>query len=280
MRSYRLIILCFLLIVLGAAGGLLGTVLIRAKYQAEAYVVVYEMPAGFRELIGPDEANQIESIYQAGALQDAVINRVVQQLSGFTPAEIRASVQVSIVAYTPLSRVTATAATADQAAALANAVAKNWVDVAASANSNAFTTTQNALLGQQQALDTQIADTEKSIQAAGATTSSNQNYINALQSQLQTQLAEEQTVNKTLSQLNVYQMQVAGNGFVTTPATPSAATQTPDRKKTIEGGAAVGAALAVLLILWLLRPYALRGELRWPGRSSSVSRSTSTAEEE
>ena len=117
----------------GVLGGLGASLILPVHYQAEAYVVVYAMPRGFTSLISPDEEVSLQNVYRAGVLQDAVLKRVQAQLPGYSADTIAEAIQVGGVAYTPLTRITATAPTADDAARLANGVATAWVDVAGAA---------------------------------------------------------------------------------------------------------------------------------------------------
>ena len=241
-----------LITLVGSLGGIALVLVKKPSYQAAAYVVVYEMPNGFRELIGPDEANQIEADYRAGALQDAVIQRVLQRIHGQTATGIRANVQVSIVAYTPLTRVTATAANPTNAALLANVVASAWADVAGHAYATAYTSTHAQMTTHESQLTTQIASVQKQIDAYPPGSGQTPGLI-ALQSQLKSLLQERVNLDNQLSQLETDQLALSGNAYVATPATPQSATLNPSPSKTIGTGAALGLALGVVLALWLLR---------------------------
>lgn len=279
MRYYLLLALLFLdAVAFGLIGSLLVGVYKPATYQAEAEVVVYEMPPEFRTLIGPDQANEIESVYQAGALQDAVVNRVLPNFPGLTASDLRARVTISIIAYTPLTRVTATEPTAQQAVALANAVAGAWASVAAHTNNTAYTIAHDQLTSRELAIDRQINDTQQAIKAAGAAKPVNQPYIASLQSQLQSELEEKTNVENTLNQLETYRIQVIGNGYVATPADLQHVTRNPDLIKTALAGAGIGVALAVVLILWLVRPAVIRHQLR-ASRSLQPHQQQAAAEE-
>src|SRR5689334_11709134 len=72
-RNRTLLALVISVTLAGALGGWLGAQLQIPDYTATAYVVVYRMPAGMTELISPDEAYNLQSIYEAGVFQDAVI---------------------------------------------------------------------------------------------------------------------------------------------------------------------------------------------------------------
>lgn len=274
MRYYVLLLLLLLdTVAFGVIGSLLVTVYKPPMYQAEAEVVVYEMPPAFRALIGPDQANQIESVYQAGALQDAVVNRVLPNFPGLTASELRARVSISIIAYTPLTRVTASEPTAQQAVDLANAVASAWASIAAHTNNTAYTIVHDQLTSREQAIDRQIDSTQQEIKAAGAATPVDQPYLTSLQSQLQSELTEKTNVENTLNQLETNHLQVIGNGYVATPATLQNVTYSPDLIKTTLTGAAIGFALAVVLILWLVRPSVVqrqRGSPRFQPREQQA----------
>lgn len=254
----RLLLLLLGIVGFGAAGSVLVALLKAPSYQAEAAVVVYEMPPEFRSLIGPDLANQIESAYRAGALQDAVVNRVLPNFSGLTASELRARVSVSIIAYTPLTRVIASAPTAQQAVALANGVATAWASVAAHTNNTAYTIVYDQITSREQAIDKQITNTQQQIAAAGAATPVNQTYMNSLQLQLQSELNGKTNAENTLNQLETYRLQVIGNGYVATPASLQNVVRSPSLIKTALTGAAISFALAVVLILLLVRPSVIR----------------------
>ncbi|MFI5274867.1 MAG: hypothetical protein ACHQ4H_17690 [Ktedonobacterales bacterium] len=238
---------------LGCLGGFVGASLKPLAYSAEAYVVVYEMPAGFQQLIGPDEANQIEGVYRAGALQDSVVNRVVATVPGLTPSDVRQSVQVTIVAYSPLTRVAATAADPQRAAQIANAVATTWASQAAHSYNTAYTIVSQQLTSREAAIDRQITATQAAITTAGQATVPDANHIKGLQSQLTAELQERTNLDNQITSLDVYRLQVLGNGYVATPANPANVTVTPDRLKATALGGAIGLALGLALGVWLIR---------------------------
>jgi len=237
------------LTVLGGLGGWLGAAIQPPQYQAEAFVVVYAMPSGFGNLISPDEANTVNAFYAAGALQDSVVQRVLARYPSLTADEIRQAIQVSIVAYTPLTRVTATAASAQVATKLANAVASAWVAVAGNVITEAYNSTYAALVDHEQQLMSQIETTQKALNAAKPTSTKAQ----TLRDQLQTLNTAYASTDANLTALEKERYYVAGNAYVATLASESAVTQIPDLFKSLLTGGAVGLGLGILCALWLIR---------------------------
>lgn len=237
------------LTVLGGLGGLLGAAIQSPRYQAEAFVVVYAMPSGFNNLISPDEANAVNEFYAAGALQDSVVQRVLARYPSLTPDEIRQAIQVSIVAYTPLTRVTATAASAQVATKLANAVASAWVAVAGTVITEAYNSTHAALVDHEQQLTSQIETTQKALNAAKPTSTKAQ----TLRDQLQTLNTAYASTDASLTALEKERYYVAGDAYVATPASESTVTRLPDPFKSLFTGGAVGLSLGILCALWLIR---------------------------
>lgn len=234
---------------LGGLGGFFGALFQPARYQAEAFVVVYDMPSGFNNLISPDEANTINAYYAAGALQDSIIQRVLSRYPSLTATEIRQAIQVSIVAYTPLTRVTATAATPQVAVTLANAVASAWVNDAGLVISQAYDSTYAVLLDHEQQLSSQITATRAAL--VGAKPSSTK--AQALTSELNALETAYGAADTNITALEKQRYAVAGNAYVATPATESTATRIPDLFKSLVTGGAVGLGLGVICVLWLIR---------------------------
>jgi uncharacterized protein involved in exopolysaccharide biosynthesis len=234
---------------LGGLGGFFGAIVQPARYQAEAFVVVYDMPSGFNSLISPDEANTINAYYAAGALQDSVIQRVRHRYPAVTAAEIRQAIQVSIVAYTPLTRVTATAASPQVAVTLANAVASAWVSDAGYVITQAYNTTYAVLQNHAQQLSDQIVKTRAELEAAKPSSTKAQ----ALNTQLQSLESQYASADANLTMLEKQRYAVAGNAYVATPASESTVTRLPDLFKSLITGAAVGFALGAVCVLWMIR---------------------------
>jgi hypothetical protein len=226
-----------------------GTLVSPVSYQAEAFVVVYKMPTGFDSLISPDEANTINAYYQAGALQPSVIARIQLQYPALTASAIRSAVTVSIVAYTPLTRVTATASTPESAVLLANVVSNAWVRQAGLVNSTAYTSTENLLLDHEAQLQDSIATTTAALKSLDPKSAK----AIALNDQLQGQETQLSQVDNQLNQLHAYRYDVAGNAYQVTSATIQDVTQIPDIKKSVATGAAVGLALGIVTLLWFAR---------------------------
>lgn len=237
------------LTVLGSLGGLFGALIQPARYQAEAFVVVYDMPSGFTNIISPDEANTINAYYAAGALQDSVIQRVRYRYPSLTATEIRQAIQVSIVAYTPLTRVTATAASPQVAVALANAVASAWVSDAGNVIIQAYNTTYSVLQDHEQQLNDQITTTRAALDAANPSSTKAQ----ALNAQLQGLESAYASADANLTAFEKQRYAVAGNAYVATPASESNVTRVPDLFKSLVIGGVVGLAFGVVCVLWMIR---------------------------
>jgi capsular polysaccharide biosynthesis protein len=234
-------------ILFGCLGGIVATLVEPVQYQAEAYVVVYRMPTGFTTLISPDEANDINAIYEAGALQDRVLERIHARYPQYSIDAIRRAIQVKIVAYTPLTRITATATTADDAAQLANAVADQWTAVAGNSLKEAIETTTLALEVREADLSEKITVTQQQLAATDPASP----VVPGLQAQLalwQNQLAKTES---DIESLDVQRLYVAGNAWVANRATVENATKTPDLIKNIALGIAIGVSLSLMLALWL-----------------------------
>jgi uncharacterized protein involved in exopolysaccharide biosynthesis len=243
-------VLVFTLMTLfGCLGGLLVTFVQPTVYHAEAYVIVYEMPSGFTELISPDEANNLNAIYRAGALQESVLRQVQARLPNLSASDIRSSVDVAVVAYTPLTRITASARTAELAVALANAVADGWTRTAGDTIYTAWTATDAALATHEAQLLQQIEATQKAI----ATTPASSSSAAALQQHLTSLEHAFSTTDAALVSLDKYRFDVAGNAYVTLRASPASATMDPNPLKTAAIGAAVGGAIGIVLAMWVTR---------------------------
>jgi uncharacterized protein involved in exopolysaccharide biosynthesis len=237
------------LTILGGLGGFLGAAIQPALYQADAFVVVYDMPSGFNNLIGPDQANNLNAFYAAGALQDSVIQRVRARYPNLTPDQIRQAVQVSIVAYTPLTRVSATGGSAQVATALANAVASAWVAIAGNVITQAYDSTYAILTAHQQQLASQIKATQAALNAARPSSTKAQ----TLTAQLQTLNSAYASTDANLTALENERYYVAGNAYVATPASASTVTRIPDVFRSLLTGSGVGLGLGIVCALWLIR---------------------------
>lgn len=246
----RAVVLAVLgLTVLGGLGGFLGAAIQPERYQADAFVVVYDMPSGFNNLISPDEANAVNAFYAAGALQDSVIQRVRARYPSLTPDDIRQAIQVSIVAYTPLTRVTATAGSAQVATTLANVVASAWVAVAGNVITQAYNSAYAILTDHEQQLASQIKATQSALNAARPSSTKAQ----TLKAQLQTLNSAYASTDANLTALEKERYSVAGNAYVATPASESTVTRLPDIFRSLLTGGAVGLGLGIVCALWLIR---------------------------
>jgi uncharacterized protein involved in exopolysaccharide biosynthesis len=241
---------------IGVGGSFAGYVLAKATYRAEAYVVVYEMPPQDRELIGPDAANQVEAIYSQGALQPSVMQQILQRLPYLTETTVRQTVSISVVAYTPLTRVAAVADSPDNAATLANTVSEYWTKAAAATYNAAFDQASSSLQGQIDQISAQIQKLNTQLlqlSTPTATTTPNPTVVASLEGQLKTLTTTQSSLDQQLANLAVARAQVVGDSYIATHAEPNAATRQPDRTKTLLAGAAIGAAIGALMVLYLFR---------------------------
>lgn len=247
----------------GCLGGLVAALVRPPYFQADAIVIVYEMPSDLRELIGPDEAQQIADIYKAGALQPKVMQRVLAQFPDMTAAGVRDSVQVIPIAYSPLTRITVSASTPERAAALANTIAVFWTSLVDNANSTAWQNAVDVLQAHEDDLYNHIAATQQAIaaaEAAGAGTGS-------LQAQLATELQELTKTDERLVLLDQDRLLMVGNAFMTTPADASLAVREPDALKLTAQGGVGGLTLGVVFVLWMF--YRQRKKLPQDGEHAS-----------
>lgn len=231
----------------GVLGGLIVPLIQPVRYQAQAYIAVYAMPQGLNGLIGPDEANQVDSIYQTGAMENLVLEQAHAKLPAYSIEVIKQSIQVEIVAYTPYTRVTATAPTAHDAAALANAVASAWVGVAAYMYGQAYDATRTVLEGHKTDLSQRIALAQHLLAAAKPSSHS----AAALRSELQSLQDSRSQVDKALLGLDVANEDIPGNAYVEVTARQSSAIRTPDPARSLASGTIIGIALGLVLAIWL-----------------------------
>lgn len=251
----------------GCLGGIIPTFIRPAQYTAEAYDVVYATPENFARLIGPDQSQQITEIYQAGVLQDSVIAGVRKSLPQYTAKQIAQSIRVSVVAYTPLTRITATASTADGAASLANTVALSWALVAGQAMNQAYNDTKNTLQARADDLTQKIANAQQTL----AATDPSNPVIPSLQSQLKSWQDALTTTNADIESLDTARLQAAGNAWVAVRAKASDAIRSPDPVKNLTLGIAIGFSLGLLLALWLT-------SRRWRRQGAQVDQKAATLE--
>lgn len=247
MVSKQAVLVLLVLTLFGCLGGIVATLKEPVRYQAEAYDVVYAMPNGFAHLIGPDQAQQIAKIYRAGVLQDSVVAGVRRSLPQYTSEELAKSIQVSVVAYTPFTRISATASTADGAAKLANVVALTWAEVAGQATNQAYTDTKSTLQARSDDLTQKIAAAQQTL----AATDPSSPLVPGLQSQIKTWQDALATTNSDIESLDTARLQIAGNAWVSIHARAADAIRSPDPIKNLTLGIAVGFSLGLLLALWL-----------------------------
>jgi capsular polysaccharide biosynthesis protein len=251
----------------GCLGGIIPTVIKPAQYTAEAYDILYNTPENFTRLISPDQAQQIAKIYRVGVLQDSVVAGVRKSLPQYTSEELAKSIQVSVVAYTPLTRISATASTADGAAKLANVVALTWAEVAGQAANQAYTDTKSTLQARSDDLTQKIAAAQQTL----AATDPSSPLIPGLQSQIKTWQDALATTNSDIESLETARLQIAGNAWVSIRARAANAIRSPDPIKNLTLGIAVGFSLGLLLALWLT-------SRQWRRQSAQIDQKVATSE--
>lgn len=233
----------------GCLGGWLVAVVMPTRYYAEADVVVYEMPPGLTELLSPDEATNISAIYQAGMFQPQVVERIQTRFPQLTVNHIKASISIQLVAYTPLTRVVAMSSSPEEAVQLANVAATSWTEVTGQAMNDAYNQAKSALIAHDDLLFQQMLDVQNKL--ANRKISSAE--VAALQDQASALADEYRNTDAAIVQLDTARFDVAGNAYVSVPATLSTTVMTPDPLKTVLVGAAVGFAVGFVLALWVTR---------------------------
>lgn len=244
----RQVVLVLLAVTLfGALSGFVVTLVKPVHYQADAYIVVYDMPRGLNDVLSPDEAAHLNDVYKAGMLQDAVVKLVQARLPQYSAQALAQAIQVEIVAYTPFTRITATATTAEGAATLANVVADAWTTVARTANENAYDATKATLEAREDVQLQQITATQDALKAADPSSDSAkelQKELNSLQDDLSKTAA-------AILDLDRARYDVVGNAYVQIFAKASDAVQDPDPVKSLAIGTGIGFSLGLLLDLWI-----------------------------
>lgn len=244
----RPIILTLVMVTLfGALSGFFATLIKPVHYQADAYVVVYDMPRGLNDILSPDEAAHLDEVYRAGVLQDAVVKQVQATLPEYSASDLARSIQVEIVAYTPFTRITATATTAEGAAQLANVVADAWTSVAGEANQKGYDATKATLEARENDLLKKIANVQRALAAADPSSTT----AAELRSELKTLQNDLGNAAAAIVDLDKARYDVVGNAYVSIPAKASNATKSPSLIKNLGVGAGIGFSLGLLLALWL-----------------------------
>lgn len=255
----RMLAFVALMTLVGAGGGFFGVQLQAVSYTAEAYAVVYQMPAGLTEILSPDEANQIQSVYRAGAFQPAVVARVLHYFPGMTEAQLRQKVQLTIIAYTPFTRITVTDSDPRAATQLANTFSDAWTLTLAGAYETAFASMRTQLNDQVTQLTAQIATLDKQLATPSLAQAPNSPQAVSLEAELNAAVAQRNQLETQLASLTLARNQVLGNAYTAVRATLGAVQQTPNPAKTVAAGAAIGFALGLALVLVTLRLAVLRG---------------------
>lgn len=247
MISRQTVLVVLAVTLFGCLGGLVATLITPTRYQADAYVTVYNNPRGVSNILIPGDDPNLTDIFSQGALQDEVINQTRQKIHGLSADEIRRDVKVEIVAYTPFTRVTATGVSANEAAGLANAFADAWTEVASAAMFKAYNDTMSVLQTRQDDLLQKIATDQKKLESLDPASP----LATDIQAEIGTwrdALAKNQSDIETLDEARLY---LAGNAWVAIRAKASNAERSPDPIKNLAIGLGVGLSLGILLALWL-----------------------------
>jgi hypothetical protein len=237
----------------GALGGWTGGRLQTLEYTATSYAVVYPMPQGLRNLISPDEANVLQDVYQAGALQDAVIDKTLPYFPGMSAKEVRDSVQIAIVAYSPYTRVIATARDPLRAVALANNISDNWTLLITQAYESAFSNLTQRLTEREHSVDAQVTALLSAIATQQAAKLPNPAVAQALQAELVAAQQQQQDLLNVLQVLSTYHNNGEGVAYTATRATERGLEAHPDSLHVTLIGATVGLVSGLLLALWRMR---------------------------
>lgn len=254
----RMLAFVVLMTLVGAAGGLFGVQLQPVSYTAESYVVVYQMPAGLNEILSPDEANQIQSVYRAGAFQPEVVGRVLHYFPALTEAQLRQKVQLTIIAYTPFTRITVTDSDARAATQLANTFSDAWTLTISAAYETAFASMRTQYSNQLTQLSAKIATLTQQLAAPSLAQVPTSPQAVSLEAQLTAALAQQTQVEDQLGSLTLARNQTLGNAYTAVRATLDAVQQTPNPAKTIAAAAAIGFAVGLALVLVALRLVVVR----------------------
>lgn len=247
MVNKQVVLVLLAVTLFGSLSGFIITLVKPVRYQAEAYVVVYDMPRGLNDILSPDEAAHLDDVYRAGVLQDEVLKQVRTRLPEYSSEDIAHAIQVEIVAYTPFTRITATATTAVGAATLANEVATAWTSVAGAANQKAYDDTKTTLVLRESAQLKQLATIQNALKAAEPSSDS------AAQLKAQAHSLQD-AINQTsgaILGLDKTRYDVVGNAYVEIFAKASDAVRTPDPAKNVAVGGAIGISLGIVLAIWL-----------------------------
>jgi capsular polysaccharide biosynthesis protein len=251
-RSQIFLALILVAVLAGALGGLTGGQLQPPRYSATAYVVVYRMPAGLTDVINPGEAATLRSVYSAGVFQNAVIAKVLTYFPGLTADQLRQSVQIAVVAYSPLTRVVVSANDPKLAVALANSVSDNWAGLTQQLYDDTFLALQQRLESQQQSVEGQVTILETTIAAQQAARTRNPALLNALQAELAAAQQQEQDLTSALLVLPTYHDKGESLAYTAVRANLREVVTSSDTVKNMALGAAVGLTSGILLALWAL----------------------------
>ena len=237
----------------GALGGFFGAEFQTPQYTATAFVVVYRMPAGQSGLISPDQANTLQSTYEAGVFQDQIIARALPFFPGLTAADFRRSVKIAIVAYSPYTRVIVTRPDPRQAVALANNVSDNWAQLTQNLYEEEFHALRQRLLVHISDMNNQVDALQASVTAQKARQPQNPAVIQALQSQVTA--AQQQTMNlaQALNAMTTYHDEGENLAYTAVRADIHNVSKQPDTLKVIVVGMGIGMITSILFALWGMR---------------------------
>lgn len=240
-------------ILVGTLGGWTGAKVQTPQYTATAYVVVYRMPSGLTGLISPDEANTLQSVYEAGAFQDAVMTRSLVYFPGLTPQQWRSRVGIEIVAYSPYTRVSVTSPDPKQAVALANNVSDTWALLTQQLYEDTFSTLQQRLTGRMQQAEAQVATLQATLAAEQAALVKNPAVEQATQEELAAAQQQQQQLAAVLATLTTYHDSGQSLAYTATRASEGSLQVHPNALQATGIGAVIGFTSGALLALWSLR---------------------------
>jgi hypothetical protein len=237
----------------GALGGWTGALLQGPVYMATAYAVVYRMPPGLTDLISPDEANNLQSVYEAGAFQDAVIAKSLPYFPGLTREEWRSRVRIAIVAYSPYTRVTVTSPDPRQAVALANNVSDTWATLTQRLYDDTFTSLRARFTGRMDQVDKQVAALQSAVVTQQAMRPRNPALVQATQAELTAAQEQQQQLAAILDSLTTYHNQGQSLAYTAIRADARSLAVRSDTLRSTGSGTVIGFISGVLLALWSLR---------------------------
>lgn len=255
----------------GTLGGWLGAQLQTPDYTATAYVVVYRMPAGMTQLISPDEAYNLQSVYEAGVFQDEVIAKVLPFFHGLTAGDLRRSLQIAIVAYSPYTRVIVTRSDPRQAVALANSVSDTWAQLTQQLYEDTFTSLDQSLLARKQSVDAQVAALQSSLATQQTAQPPNPQLTQALQAELAAAQQQQSDLEEALASLTGFHDQGQSLAYTAVRANIRDVETRPDTFKVTLLATAFGFTSALLLAATIVGAGRSRAGRRERARAAALS---------